>query len=252
MKEFNHFTHDDFYECKQGVVASTSANTIMMEQGTADYMRAYQETLDKRKRIREEHEEKEKALSAKKRSYKRVVQHERVSIYLQQNYLNRPRKIKALLQKIVAETQKQKEKVPKSLNMEFVYSLVSRMHQSHLLLSRAYKYATYHRLSEADTAFQIMESLECVAFTLYQMFGEKQNRLYRPYSQIRWKMYDLRFYIDFYISEVGKRKKMQNGKSLKKQKNHFVLGHQKHQNVLSAAQSAIQMEYDNAYRESHV
>merc|ERR1712176_1257860 len=119
-------------------------------------------------------------------------------------------------------TNKQKEKVPKSLNLEFCYQLISRMHQSHLLLSRAYKYATYHELKEADEAVQIMKSLECVAFALYGMICEKKE--YGSYSKIRWKMYDLRFYIDFYVSEIEKRKKQKNGK---KKGSEFVLCHQK-------------------------
>merc|ERR1712107_651702 len=135
----------------------------------------------------------------------------------------------ALLKQIIAESTRQKEKISKSLNLEFVYQLISRMHQSHLLLSRAYKYATFHQLREADDAVRIMKSLECVAFWLYDLICERRQCV--PYSQLRWKTYDLRFYIDFYVTEIGKRNVCNGKKGKKRNQDLFVLGHQKHQNM---------------------
>merc|ERR1712204_24971 len=173
-----------------------------------------------------EHDAKKQSLKHKKSINKLAMQHESASIYLQQKYLNRPRKMRSVLRSIVAATQKWKEKVPKSLNIEFVYNLLSRMHQAHLLLSRAHKYASYHNLSVGDTPYNVMKSLECVAFALYTMFGERKE--YKPYSVIRWKMYDLKFYIDFYISQVAKQRKGNVKTSKKSQQNEFHLGHKTH------------------------
>jgi len=205
LKEFNQSTHDDFYECKQGYIASPKRDTITMERPTERYLNAYKEALNQRRIKREEHEEKIKAESMRKLRIKRAVQHENASIFLQNKYLNKPKKLKVLLKNIILSTTNNKEKVPKALDVHFMYQLISRMIQSHLLLSRAYKYASYHNVDDNHTTFQIVQSLECVAFKLDAMF-QGETKIYPSWNECRWKWYDLGFYIEFYVAEMLKLK----------------------------------------------
>lgn len=140
--------------------------------------------------------------SERKLRTKRAVQHERASVFLEQKYFKKERRLKQLLRNIKTATENNKEKLPKKLDMEFMYELIGRMIEGHLLLSRGYKYISYHNVRDDHTIVQILKSLEHVAFKLDAMFQEP--RMYLPWNDMRWKWYDLGFYIEFFVAEMIK------------------------------------------------
>eukprot|EP01083_Nonionella_stella_P167644 563981_1 len=198
LKEFNQSTHDSFYECGVGIVASTQSNTITMEQPTEAYLEAYKRTLEQRKQMRQQHEKKMASQIQRKLRIKRAIQHERASIFLAEKYFAKKKRCRGLLRNIILCTQQQQN----GLNIDFVYQLISRLIQTHLLLSRAYKYISYHRIKENEMVCCIANSLQHVAFKLDAMF--QQPKVYLPYQQLKWKWHDLAFYIDFFTQEVCK------------------------------------------------
>jgi len=202
LKEFNQQTHDDFYVCKQGFEVATKKENLQMEVGTASYNEALKSTLELRKKMRLDHEQKVADLREKKRSSKRAVQHERASIFLTEKYLNKSRRMKVLLKQIVNATETSNEKVPGKLNMKFIYKMISRMIESHLMLSRAYKLISYFNLSQGTSVCSIVESLEHVVFRMDAMFQDPKQ--YLPWSQCQWKFADLKFYLDFLVKETLK------------------------------------------------
>ena len=177
-------------------------NTLVMEKPTERYQQEYTRVLNQRKAMRQEHEAKIAADSERRTRTKRAIQHERASIFLGEKYMKKQRRLKGLLKNIKIATENNKEKIPKKLNMEFMYELMGRLIETHLLLSRGYKWISYHSYSEDHTVVCILKSLEHVAFKLDAMFQEP--KVYSPWTEIRWKWYDLGFYIEFFISEMIK------------------------------------------------
>jgi len=212
LKEFNQQTHDDFYVCKQGYEVETTKENLQMEVGTEAYNEKFKNTLEKRKRMRMDHAEQVALLREKKRTSKRAVQHERASIFLTEKYLNKSRRMKVLLREIVTATEASKEKVPGKLNMKFMYEMISRLIESHLMLSRGYKLISYYHLENGNAVYSIVESLEHVVFRMDAMFQDPKQ--YLPWSQCQWKYADLKFYIQFLVKETQKYLKARKNKNM--------------------------------------
>ncbi|ETO14254.1 hypothetical protein RFI_23115 [Reticulomyxa filosa] len=232
LLEWNTQTHNSFYTCGNAA-KSVDKTKIQMEEPTADYLRAYQEALNLRAKVREERENLASLQKMQKRRIKSLqinipffffffffgneaLQHEHASIFLETKYFDKPHRLKTLLKHVRNEEKRQielsglQDDVPEYVNMEFIQSVVHRMVQAHLLISRGYKFLYYYDMSQHHVVSNALSSLESVIFKLDVMFTEPTT--YLPARAIRWKWYDLGFYI-----ELGQR-------NTKKKPDTFLLG----------------------------
>jgi len=160
--------------------------------------------LEQRAKIREEFEKKKLEVTSCKKRMKRTMQHENASIFLQQKYLKNHQRLQSLVKHIEYATVKSYNNINVpgigTITLPFVVSFIKRLIQAHLLLSRSYKYLAFHNLDEYDGISSIVDSLESVTFKVHVMFQEPKT--YLPYPLLRWKWFDLAFYIDYLVGQL--------------------------------------------------
>ena len=91
------------------------------------------------------------------------------------------------------------------MTVEWLFNVIERLAQAHLVLSRAYRYLTFYMFKQDSINAQIVDSLECVVFKLDKLFDGfdknsiSNNASYFDFESIKRRHHDLGHFIEYFI-----------------------------------------------------